>query len=45
MDPTGELLEKAEVQGFVTMADILDAVPEAEETLAIFARIAEAADG
>ena len=33
MDPTGELLEKAEVQGFVTMADILDAVPEAEETL------------
>jgi RNA polymerase primary sigma factor len=33
MDVTGELLEKGEAQGFVTMADILDAVPEAEETL------------
>ena len=33
MDVVGELLEKAEVQGYLTTDDILDLLPEAEETL------------
>ncbi len=33
MDVVGELLEKAEAQGFLTTGDILDLLPEAEETL------------
>jgi RNA polymerase primary sigma factor len=33
MDVIGELLEKAEVQGYLTTDDILDQLPEAEETL------------
>ena len=33
MDIVGELLEKAEVQGYLTTDDILDLLPEAEETL------------
>jgi len=33
MDVIGELLEKAEVQGYLTTDDILDLLPEAEETL------------
>lgn len=33
MDIVGELLEKAEVQGYLTTSDILGLLPEAEETL------------
>ena len=33
MDVVGELLEKAETQGFLTTSDILNLLPEAEETL------------
>ena len=33
MDVIGELLEKAEIQGYLTTDDILDQLPEAEETL------------
>ncbi|MBE9507240.1 MAG: sigma-70 family RNA polymerase sigma factor [Chloroflexi bacterium] len=33
MDVIGELMEKAEVQGYLTTDDILDLLPEAEETL------------
>ena len=33
MDLVGELLDKAEVQGYLTTDDILDLLPEAEETL------------
>ncbi|RLC62535.1 MAG: RNA polymerase subunit sigma [Chloroflexota bacterium] len=33
MDIVGELLEKAEVQGYLTTGDILDLLPEAEEAL------------
>ena len=33
MDVVGELLEKAEIQGYLTTDDILDLLPEAEETL------------
>ncbi len=33
MDAVGKLLEKAEVQGYLTTDDILDLMPEAEETL------------
>ncbi len=33
MDVVGELLEKAEAQGFLTTSDILNLLPEAEETL------------
>jgi len=33
MDVVGELLEKAEAQGYLTTDDILDLLPEAEETL------------
>ena len=33
MNVVGELLEKAEVQGYLTTDDILDLLPEAEETL------------
>ena len=33
MDIVGELLEKAEIQGHLTTDDILDLLPEAEETL------------
>lgn len=33
MDIVGELLERAEVQGYLTTDDILDQLPEAEETL------------
>jgi len=33
MDVVGELLEKAEVQGFLTTDDILDVLPEAEKNL------------
>ena len=33
MDVVGELLEKAEVQGFLTTDDILDVLPEAENNL------------
>jgi RNA polymerase primary sigma factor len=33
MDVIGELVEKAEVQGYLTTDDILDLLPEAEETL------------
>ena len=33
MDIVGELLEKAEAQGYLTTTDILDLLPEAEETL------------
>ena len=33
MDVVGELLDRAEVQGYLTMDDILDLFPEAEETL------------
>lgn len=33
MDIVGELLEKAETQGFLTTSDILNLLPEAEETL------------
>jgi len=33
MDVIGELLEKAEIQGYLTTNDILDLLPEAEETL------------
>jgi RNA polymerase primary sigma factor len=33
MDVVGELLDKAEVQGYLTTDDILDLLPEAEETL------------
>jgi RNA polymerase primary sigma factor len=33
VDVIGELLEKAEVQGYLTTDDILDLLPEAEETL------------
>jgi len=33
MDVVGELFDKAEVQGYLTTDDILDLLPEAEETL------------
>jgi RNA polymerase primary sigma factor len=33
MDAISELLEKAEIQGYLTTEDILDQLPEAEETL------------
>ncbi len=33
MDVVGELLDKAEIQGYLTTDDILDMLPEAEETL------------
>jgi len=33
MDVVGELLDKAELQGYLTTDDILDSLPEAEETL------------
>ena len=33
MDIVGELLERAEIQGYLTNDDILDLLPEAEETL------------
>jgi RNA polymerase primary sigma factor len=33
MDVVGELLDKAEIQGYLTTDDILDLLPEAEETL------------
>jgi len=33
MEVIGELLEKAEIQGYLTTDDILDLLPEAEETL------------
>ena len=33
MDIVGELLERAEIQGYLTTDDILDLLPEAEETL------------
>jgi RNA polymerase primary sigma factor len=33
MDLVGELLDKAETQGYLTMGDILDRLPEAEEAL------------
>jgi RNA polymerase primary sigma factor len=33
MDVVGELLDKAETQGYLTTDDILDLLPEAEETL------------
>jgi RNA polymerase primary sigma factor len=33
MDVVGELLDKAEIQGYLTTGDILDRLPEAEETL------------
>ncbi len=33
MDVVGELLERAEVQGYLTTDDILDLLPDAEETL------------
>ena len=33
MDVVGELMDKAEIQGYLTTDDILDLLPEAEETL------------
>jgi RNA polymerase primary sigma factor len=33
MDLVGELLDRAEIQGYLTTDDILDVLPEAEETL------------
>ncbi len=33
MDVVGELLDKAEIQGYLTTDDILDLLPDAEETL------------
>jgi len=33
MDVVGELFDKAEIQGYLTTGDILDLLPEAEETL------------
>ena len=33
MNVVGELLDKAEIQGYLTTDDILDLLPEAEETL------------
>jgi RNA polymerase primary sigma factor len=33
MDVVGELFDKAEIQGYLTTDDILDLLPEAEETL------------
>ena len=33
MDVVGELFDKAEVQGYLTTGDIMDLLPEAEETL------------